>query len=165
MSLLFILIGCSYSRLSSEIKEWHGPITGVLNVNPDGFLQTWICSHCVVLENSYFYMYPLQRVFGLRYLTPHWLVWYGHFLDITGYYSNHILTCFSKTTSSSALWTYNLDEFGNPQYCQNWLAGWNATFWQVKNLVQSHSHLNVSNSINVTLYPLLKFLLNIAKML
>lgn len=36
------------------------------------------------------YMYPLQRVFGLKYLTPHWLAWYGHFLYVTGYYSNHI---------------------------------------------------------------------------
>ena len=48
------------------------------------------------------------------YLTPHWLAWCGHFLDITGYYSNHILTCLSKTTSSSALWTYTFKEFWQP---------------------------------------------------
>lgn len=87
----------------------------LLNVNPNGSLQRLICSHCVVLKNLHFnmYMYPLQRVFGLKYLSPHWLAWYGHFLDITGYYSNRI-TCSSKTTSSSALWTYNFNEFWQP---------------------------------------------------
>ena len=87
----------------------------LLNVKPNGSLQRLICSHCVVLKNLHFnmYMYPLLRVFGLKYLTPHWLAWYGHFLYIMGYYSNHI-TCLSKTTSSSALWTYNFNEFWQP---------------------------------------------------
>lgn len=125
-------------------------------------------SHRVVLKNLHFnmYMYPLQRVFGLKYLTPHWLAWFynGHFLYITGYYSNHI-TCLSKTMSSSALWTYNFNEFGNPQFLifPKMKSMMECTFWQVKDLAQSH--LNVSNSVNVAPYPLLKFILNFTKML
>ena len=67
MSLvLFILIGCSYSRLSSEIKKWHGPFT---KCEPQ-WLSSWICSHCVVLENSHFYVYPYRG----------FLVWYTSLL-------------------------------------------------------------------------------------
>lgn len=67
MSLvLFILIGCSYSRLSSEIKKWHGPFT---KCEPQ-WLSSWLCSHCVVLENSHFYVYPYRG----------FLVWYTSLL-------------------------------------------------------------------------------------
>ena len=67
MSLvLFILIGCSYSRLSSEIRKWHGPFT---KCEPQ-WLSSWICSHCVVLENSHFYVYPYRG----------FLVWYTSLL-------------------------------------------------------------------------------------
>ena len=86
----------------------------LLNVNPSGFLHEFVAI-VLFLKIPIFTCTPTE---GSWFDIPHSslvsLAWYGHFLDITGYYSNHILTCLSKTTSSSALWTYTFNEFWQP---------------------------------------------------
>lgn len=136
----------------------------LLNVNPSGFLHEFVAI-VLFLKIPIFTCTPTE---GSWFDIPHSslvsLVW--SFLDITGYYSNHILTCLSKTTSSSALWTYTFNEFWQPpvfNISKNDKHDEMQPFWYVKNLAQSH--LNVSNSVYVSLYPLLKFILNLAKML
>ena len=77
------------------------------NVNPSGFLHV-IVAIVLFLKIPIFTCTPTE---GSWFDIPHSslvsLVW-----SFSWYYRlHHILTCLSKTTSSSALWTYTFNEF------------------------------------------------------